>query len=127
MQPQRKRWRSRHKVLAAILFFGGGLVLLIVVLSVVAALQGKGTGSSCTSNSCIASEIQRSLVGIVAKDESVITQASCDASTVTENAGNTWTATCTVTYSDGQVWSGDGNLIPSRNEVTFEPQAIIRQ
>ncbi len=65
-------------------------------------------------------------MGIVAKDESVMTKAVCKPSTVRPNPGDTWTVTCTVTYSDGSEWRGYANLLPAQGKVTFEPQAIIK-
>jgi hypothetical protein len=61
----------------------------------------------------------------VAKDDSVMTKATCKASTVKRNAGGTYTVTCTVTYSDGMVARGGANLIPAQDEITFEPTDII--
>lgn len=75
----------------------------------------------CTTRSCIAGDIQRSLVGLVAEDEAVATKASCKPSTVKHNAGDTWTARCTVTYSDGSAATGFGNLLPAQQKVTFQP------
>ena len=36
-------------------------------------------------------------------------------------AADTYSADCTVTYSDGSSAYGTGNLITSSDEVTFEP------
>ena len=81
--------------------------------------------AACTTNACIAGEAQQSLVGMVAKDDSVMTKAACKASTVQRNAGGTYTVSCTVTYSDGMVARGGANLIPAQDEITFEPADII--
>lgn len=81
--------------------------------------------AACTTDACIASDAQQSLPGTVAKDDSVMTKATCKPSTVKRNAGGTYTVTCTVTYSDGMVARGDANLIPAQNEITFEPTDII--
>lgn len=75
----------------------------------------------CLTRACIAADIGRSLIGAVAKDEAVITKADCKASTVTRNAGDTYTAKCTVTYSDGSTATGFGNLLVAQQKVTFEP------
>lgn len=75
----------------------------------------------CTTHACIVSDIERSLVGLVAKDESVITKAVCFKSTVKDNAGGTYTASCDVTYSDQTVYSGYATLIPAKDQITWEP------
>jgi Protein of unknown function (DUF2510) len=80
---------------------------------------------ACTTNACIATDAQQALPGTVAKDDSVMTKATCKPSTVTRNAGGTYTVTCTVNYSDGMVARGDANLIPAQDEITFEPTDII--
>ena len=81
---------------------------------------------SCTSSSCITTEIQHDLIGLVAKDEAVITKASCDPAALTRNAGGTYTAPCTVTESDGSVSTGDGNLLPAQGEITYDFKRIVR-
>ena len=55
-----------------------------------------------------------------------MTKVTCQPSSVRHNPGNTWTATCTVDYSDGSQWVGYGNFVPARNRVTFQPQRQIR-
>jgi hypothetical protein len=35
------------------------------------------------------------------------------------------TSDCTVTYSNGHVLEGFGNLLLSRGKVTFEPEKVI--
>lgn len=117
-QPPRQSWRSRHKVLAPVLFAGGGLIVLIIVLGIVAAVEGNKP-PSCSASACATSEIQRSLIGFQARDGAAITKASCSGAVL--NAGNTWTATCTVTESDGSVTQGKGNWFVSQNKVTYEP------
>ena len=76
----------------------------------------------CTSHACIISEIQQSLVGTSAKDGSAITAVKCRSSSVKHNAGDTYTASCDVTYSDGTVYNGYANILVAQNQVTFEPQ-----
>lgn len=61
----------------------------------------------------------------MAKDNAVITKATCKPSTVKANAGQTWTASCKVTESDGSVSTGYGNLVESSGEVTYDPQDVI--
>lgn len=90
-----------------------------------AAADPAPSAAACTTNACIASDAQQSLVGSVAKDDSVMTKATCRASTVKRNLGGTYTVVCTVTYSDGKVARGNANLIPAQNEITFEPTDII--
>ncbi len=90
-----------------------------------AADPAPSAAAACTTNACFASQAQQSLVGMVAKDDSLMTKAACKASTVKRNAGGTYTVTCTVTYSDGMVARGGANLIPAQNEITFEPTDII--
>jgi hypothetical protein len=80
--------------------------------------------SLCLTHACIASDLDKSLVGALAKDESVITKAVCKVSTVKHNAGDTYTARCTVTYSDGNVVTGFGNLLVAQDKVTFEPDGL---
>jgi hypothetical protein len=75
----------------------------------------------CTTRACIVSDVQKSLVSIVAKDNSVITKALCKPSSVKHNPGNTWTVTCAVTYSDGKRALGYANLLPAQDKITFEP------
>ena len=65
--------------------------------------------------------IKASLIGGVAPDNSVVTKVDCRVSSVVHNAGDTWTASCTLTYSDGSVWAGYANLVPAENKVTWQP------
>lgn len=76
----------------------------------------------CTTHACIASDLDQSLVGLVAQDESVSVKAKCYKKTVTfHRAADTYSATCLVTYSDGSEATGTGNLLMSAQKVTFEP------
>lgn len=76
----------------------------------------------CTTHACVVQVLDQSLPGAVAKDESVITKAVCKSSSVKySSAGNTYTARCTVTYSDGISVTGYGNLLMTQQKVTFEP------
>jgi len=55
-------------------------------------------------------------------DKSVSTKVTCYVSTVVYYAAaGTYSADCTVTYSDGSSAYGTGNLVTSSGEVTFEP------
>ena len=121
IQPRRS-WPARHKVLTVILSVVGAFVLLVIVLS---AAGAGNKAASCTSNTCVTSEIERSLVGLAAKDGAAITKADCQASTVRHNAGNTWSVNCTVTESDGSVSRGTGNWFVSTRQVTYDPQDVI--
>ena len=102
-----------------------GLLVVLVVIGAAAGGKGAGGSSSCTSNACVASEIERSLVGLAAKDGAAITKADCQASTVRHNAGNTWSADCTVTESDGSVSQGIGNWFVSTRQVSYDVLRII--
>jgi hypothetical protein len=79
----------------------------------------------CTTHACIASDVRQSLLGLVAKDDAVITRAKCQPSTVTDNQGGTWTVHCTAWYSDGSEAAGDATLIPSQQKVAWEPTDMI--
>jgi Protein of unknown function (DUF2510) len=116
--------RKHGKAVRVILrLAAAGVIVLVIALVLSHIGSGGGSSSSCTSNSCIATEAQQSLIGAVAKDESVITKAACQASTVTDNSGGTYTVGCTVTYSDGSQWAGDATLIPAQDKVAWEPTA----
>ena len=79
----------------------------------------------CTSHACIVSDVEKSLVGLVAKDESVITKAVCYKSTVKANPGDTYTVSCDVTYSDGTVYSGDATLLVAKDQIAWEPTGQV--
>ena len=79
----------------------------------------------CTSHACIVSDVEKSLVGLVAKDESVITKAVCYKSTVKANPGDTYTVSCDVTYSDGTVYSGDATLLVAKGQIAWEPTGQV--
>ena len=61
-------------------------------------------------------------MGTAAKDGSAVTAVTCPSSSVRHNAGNTWTASCDVTYSDGTVYHGYANVLPGQNQVTFQAE-----
>jgi hypothetical protein len=142
-QGPRRPWSGRR--IAAFAVFGMA-ALLITLIVVAGVTQGSGTGSTaaapsaaptasalaappiataspppCTTHACIVSDLEQSLVGLVAKDESVITKATCYKSTVVDNAGNTYTAQCHVTYSDDTVYSGYATLLVNSDQVSWEP------
>jgi hypothetical protein len=76
----------------------------------------------CTSNACIATYLDQNLTGLVALDYAVSTKVTCEASTVVyHSAAETYSAYCTVDYSDGTSASGTGNLVTSSDAVTFTP------
>ncbi len=75
--------------------------------------------SSCTTHVCIAADMQRSLVGLIVKDKSIVTRAACRASTVQHHVGNTWTAKCTATYLDGTKESRSASYIPTKRKIVF--------
>jgi hypothetical protein len=78
----------------------------------------------CTTDACIVTDI-KGLVGTVAKDDSVMTKVTCKTGSVSRKAAGVWTATCTVTYSDGDVAKGIGTVDETQDEVTFEPASVI--
>jgi hypothetical protein len=107
---------------------GAVLAGLLAGCSVSASIGNGGQPSSapsCSTSSCATSEIQRSLVGLQAKDGAAITKASCKPAA--ENNGGTWTASCTVTESDGAVYDGKGNWFPAQGTVSFEPLKVLTQ
>jgi hypothetical protein len=76
----------------------------------------------CTTHACIVAQLEQNLTGLVAQDESVSTKVVCYESTVVYYAAaDTYSASCTVTYSDGSQVSGTGNLDFTTDKVTFEP------
>jgi hypothetical protein len=78
--------------------------------------------STCTSHACIVQELEQNLTGLVAEDEAVSTKVTCYESTVVFHAAaDTYSASCTVEYSDGSSASGTGNYDISAGKVTFEP------
>jgi hypothetical protein len=76
----------------------------------------------CMSHTCIAAYLDQNLVGLVALDYAVSTKVTCYSSTVVYHAAaGTYSADCTVNYSDGSSAYGTGNLITSSDAVTFTP------
>lgn len=65
-------------------------------------------------------DAQQTLVGAVAKDESVITALSCTGSVKNPDPG-VYTVSCVATYSDGSKWDGPASVLTSQNKATWEP------
>ena len=74
----------------------------------------------CLTKACIVSDVKQSLVGGVAKDESVMTKMACKKSTVKQPAPGVYTVHCTATYSDGTVYAGIASLLVAKSQVTWE-------
>lgn len=79
----------------------------------------------CTTHACIAAIMDKDALGIVAENNSVVTGAKCKPSTVRHNPGDTWTARCTITYSDDTKGHGLLTLAPDKSnggtQVAFQP------
>lgn len=120
--PLRRR-RTVVKAVAGVIAAAVVLLVIDLVASHIGSSAGSGSSSNCSTGSCATSEIQRSLVGLEAKDGAAITKASCKAAT--ENSGGTWTASCQVTESDGAVSEGTGNWFTNTNQISYEPLTII--
>jgi hypothetical protein len=56
----------------------------------------------------------------------VITKAKCFKSTVKANAGDTYTVSCDVTYSDGEVWSELVTYLVATDQLTWEPEQELQ-
>ena len=82
-------------------------------------------GSDCTSHACIVQEAEQWEVGQQAKDGSVVTKAVCYESTVTANAGDTYTVSCDLTYTDGTVWAGLVTILEASNQVSWQPESEV--
>jgi hypothetical protein len=52
---------------------------------------------------------------------SVFTAMDCDPSTIKQNAGDTWTVSCTASYSDGSKWRGYASIVVAQGNVEWEP------
>ena len=79
------------------------------------------SAAPCTTKACIAAVMDQDAVGIVAENMSVVTGAKCKPSTVRHNPGNTWTARCTITYSDDSTGRGLVTLLPDQGKIAFQP------
>jgi hypothetical protein len=97
--------------------------LALLILAAVLTLTACSSSSppTCSDSACATTEIQASLIGLEAKDGAAITKASCKPAVL--NPGGTWTASCTVTESDGAKSAGNGNWFVSTEKVTYEPTA----
>lgn len=89
--------------------------------SALAAPSATASPPPCTTHACIVQDAKQTLVGAVAKDESVITAMSCRESTVKHAAPGIWTVDCTATYSDGSQVGGIATVLLSQGKVTWEP------
>ena len=96
-------------------------LVLAALFTLTAAGCSSSSPPSCSDSSCATQEIQKSLIGIEAKDGAAITKTSCKAATL--NPGGVWTASCAVTESDGLRFTGTGNWFTGTQRVTFEPTA----
>ena len=115
---------------------------LVVAGIIISALSGGGSSGSsspsadsagspssspssiCTTNACIVSDAE-GLKGTVAKDNSVMTKVTCRASTVKQVVSGTYTAGCTVTYSDGSVWDGIASVLTGSGNIDWEPTSMV--
>ena len=80
-----------------------------------------GASSGC-DHACVVQELEQNLTGLVAQDEAVSTKVTCyELTVVFHAAADTYSASCTVEYSDGSSASGTGNYDISAGKVTFEP------
>jgi uncharacterized protein YceK len=78
----------------------------------------------CTKHACIVAILQQSLTGSSASGNSVATSVFCNKKTVKFHAdADTYTATCTITYTDGTIVTGYGNYIVSAGKVTFQAES----
>ncbi len=89
------------------------------------APAGSPSAAACTTHSCIASDVEQTLPGTEAKDGSVMTKVTCYKSTVKANPGDTYTVSCDVSYSDGEIWSGYATVLVASQQVTWEPENEI--
>ena len=89
--------------------------------SAVPSASAAASSAPCTTDSCIATELDQSLKGAIAQDEAVATKVDCKPSTVKNEGSGNWTARCTAYYSDGTSAEGYGTVDTSQDKVTFEP------
>ena len=121
--PPQRAWLAQHKILTGL----GASVALVIAIAIIGAVAGSGANSTkgCNASSCVVVTVQKSLTGMVAKDESVITGITCQPGTVRQNPGQTWTVACTATYSDGRVSNGLATIVVSEAKVTWEPTGMV--
>ena len=78
----------------------------------------------CTTHACIVAILQQSLIGGSASDNSVATSVFCNKKMVKFHAdADTYTAICTITYTDGTMATGYGNYVVSAGKVTFQAES----
>lgn len=153
--PQRPPMPRRRRIGWAVIAGAGALFIVLVIVAAVqgahssgstpaqdaagspsagappssSALAAPSPSSSpppCLTHSCIVSVIEQTLPGTEAKDGSVMTKAVCYKSTVKSNPGGTYTASCDVSYSDGEVWSGYATLLVAQQQVSWEPEQEVQ-
>ena len=90
-------------------------------LAAAPSAAGSPSSATCSSHACIVQELDQSLVGGIDQADAVATKVHCYESTVKNQGNGTWTASCTVTYSDGSTADGTGTVDTSQDKVTFEP------
>lgn len=105
----------------AVIWSAAAIVVLVAAALVIKALgdRASGSGGICTSNSCITGDLQRTLTGLTDKADQVVTKVVCQPSTVKNDGGGIYSATCTVTHSDGTVNSGTGTVETKQGNITF--------
>jgi len=86
------------------------------------AAAGSPSSAPCTSHGCIVQELDQSLTGGIDQADAVATKVHCYESTVKNQGNGNWTASCTVTYSDGSTAEGTGTVDTSQGKVAFEPE-----
>jgi len=79
----------------------------------------------CVTKACIAADAKDTLVGSVAKNESVMTKLTCKESSVRHPVSGVWTVRCTADYSNGMVAKGVANVLLKSDQVTWSPTDII--
>lgn len=86
-----------------------------------AAGSSSASAPPCTTHACVIEDAKSSLVGGVAKDESVMTALTCYSSTVKNPDPGIYTVQCRASYSDGSEWDGIASVLLSQSKVTWEP------
>lgn len=83
------------------------------------------SSAPCTTNACVASDAEQSLPGLTDEEHSVVTKATCKASTVKSAASGIWTVTCTATYSDGTRAKGIASILAAQDKIEWEPTDVL--
>jgi len=109
--------------------------VLIAASAAVVALAGCGSlpspgaappssapSSAASAPPCVTKD---TLVGSVAKNESVMTKLTCKESSVRHPVSGVWTVRCTADYSNGMVAKGVANVLLKSDQVTWSPTDII--